>query len=118
MVEYPVQDFEYREEEKGYILGYFVGQKIRDYEVLSIIRRDVDNYSYSNSIVVTLADVVAEMGVDIEDYEEIRNSPETVYRTSDDPVEAASKVLVDILDLELKVIRRELRQVGVTYSSE
>ena len=28
------------------------------------------------------------------------------------------EVLVDIIDLELKLIRRELRQVGVTYPSE
>ena len=118
MVEYPVQDFEVREEEEGYNLGYFVGQKIRQYEVLSIIRRDVKNYSDSNSIVVTLADVAAEMGVDIEDYEEVRNSPEVVYRFPDDEVKAASKVLVDILDIELMTIRRELRAVGVTYPSE
>lgn len=102
-------------DEINYNLGYYVGRRIKQYEVLNIIRRDVDNYSYSNSIVVTLADVAAEMGVDIEDYEEVRYSSEVVYRSADEEVEAASKVLVDILDNELMTIRRELRQVGVTY---
>ena len=108
MVEYPVQDFEVREEEKGYNLGYLVGQKIRQYEVLSIIKRELKSNNGSSKITLTLADVVAEMGVDIEDYEEALT----------ERAESTTKVLVDIIDLELKLIRRELRQVGVTYPSE
>tara|TARA_E500000305_G_C3884850_1_gene171506 strand:- start:113 stop:457 length:345 start_codon:yes stop_codon:yes gene_type:complete len=114
MVEYPVQDFEVREEEEGYNLGYFVGQKIRQYEVLSIIKRDLVNYSYSSSITITLADVVAEMGVDIEDYEESMNDPDIPLTK----FKYINKVLVDIINRELRTIRRELREVGVTYPSE
>ena len=116
MVEYPVQDFEYREEEKGYNLGYSVGQKIKEYDTLDAMKRELEDNKDSYDVTVALAGVLERMGVDIEDLKEELDNPEQGVALT--RAENATRILIDIIYIEQMTIRRELRQVSVTYPSD
>ena len=115
MVEYPVQDFEVREEEKGYNLSYEISRLIRDYEVVSIIITEA-RYSTGSE----LAQMMYQLGFETEPIEkaEARIYDEDLDASDDEFQSIRQDAIVEAGEKTQQRIRKRLRELGVTYPSD
>ena len=110
MIEYPEQDFEIREEEEGYNLGYEVSRLIRDYEVVSVIM-SVSNYIYGDP---TLAEMMYQLRFNTENVRDIENQYDEGLIGDDELLDARAEAIVeDGYKTQQRIVER-LRELIVT----
>ena len=115
MVEYPEQDFEVREEEEGYNLGYEVSRLIRDYQVVSVIMGEA-RYSSGNE----LAEMMYQLGFETEPISkaETRIYDEDLDAGDDGFYDIRQDAIVEAGEKTQERISKRLRELGVTYPSD
>tara|TARA_R100000654_G_C2583407_1_gene111936 strand:- start:162 stop:485 length:324 start_codon:yes stop_codon:yes gene_type:complete len=107
MVEYPVQDFEVREEERGYNLGYQISRLIRDLEILEIIERE----SYDQDV-STLDELLYQFGFESLDEEKVIDMDFDDFDREND---FRRKLMREAIQEEIKNIKGKLDALNVVY---
>jgi len=105
MVEYPVQDFEVREEERGYNLGYQISRLIRDLEILEIIERE----SYDQDV-STLDELLYQFGFESLDEEKVIDMDFDDFDREND---FRRKLMREAIQEEIKKIKGKLDALNV-----
>ena len=105
MVEYPVQDFEVREEERGYNLGYQISRLIRDLEILRIIQRE----SYEQDV-STLDELLYQFGFESLDEEKVIDMDFDDFDREND---FRRKLMREAIQEEIKKIKGKLDALNV-----
>ena len=107
MVEYPVQDFEVREEKRGYNLGYQISRLIRDLEILRIIQRE----SYEQDV-STLDELLYQFGFESLDEEKVIDMDFDDFDREND---FRRKLMREAIQEEIKNIKGKLDALNVVY---
>ena len=105
MVEYPVQDFEVREEKRGYNLGYQISRLIRDLEILRIIQRE----SYEQDV-STLDELLYQFGFESLDEEKVIDMDFDDFDREND---FRRKLMREAIQEEIKKIKGKLDALNV-----
>tara|TARA_R100000655_G_scaffold55096_1_gene93129 strand:+ start:119 stop:442 length:324 start_codon:yes stop_codon:yes gene_type:complete len=105
MVEYPVQDFEVREEKRGYNLGYQISRLIRDLEILEIIERE----SYDQDV-STLDELLYQFGFESLDEEKVIDMDFDDFDREND---FRRKLMREAIQEEIKKIKGKLDALNV-----